>query len=44
METAISGHSFEDLVTKGKAGIMCAVANDGDDEVRSDFLDYLIDL
>lgn len=38
METAISDHTFEDSVTKGRAGIMCAVAIDGHDEVGSDFL------
>lgn len=44
MEIAISDHSFEDVVTKGGAGIISAVVMNGRDEVGCDFFDYLVNL
>lgn len=41
-ETAISDHSFKDLVVKGRASITCAERITGADKGGSDFLDYLI--
>lgn len=42
VESAVSGLSFEGLTVKGQACIIFAVGINGDDEIGSDYLDYLI--
>lgn len=42
VESAVSDLSFEGLTVKGRACIIFAVGINGDDDVRSDCLDYLI--